>query len=158
MRQVVCALAIAASLAGLSAAVAIAATPKENHAAYVRRDNAMKEIGRNFYVGIGWVTQGKLPFSQDTVAAAENTVRLIPNMVSLFPVGSDVPESHLKPGLTSDPGKVKELVEKVQKSAVNFVADVKTGDKDKIAAAFKTLDDACLQCHNDYRKPYPPAQ
>jgi cytochrome c556 len=78
--------------------------------------------------------------------------------VSLFPVGSDVPESHLKPGLTTDPGKVKELVEKVQKSAANFVADVKTGDKDKIAAAFKTLDDACLECHNNYRKPYPPAQ
>jgi cytochrome c556 len=35
---------------------------------------------------------------------------------------------------------------------------VKTGDKDKIAAAFKTVDDACQLCHNDYRKPYPPAQ
>ncbi|MBV9567501.1 MAG: hypothetical protein JO172_05125 [Hyphomicrobiales bacterium] len=53
MRHLVSALAITASLASLSAAVAIAATPKENHAAYVRRDNAMKEIGRSFYVGIG---------------------------------------------------------------------------------------------------------
>jgi cytochrome c556 len=79
-------------------------------------------------------------------------------MVSLFPVGSDVPESHLKPGLTTDPNKVKELVEKVQKSAVTFVDQVETGDKDKIAAAFKTVDDACQLCHNDYRKPYPPAQ
>ncbi|MBV8447108.1 MAG: cytochrome c [Hyphomicrobiales bacterium] len=158
MRHVVSALAAAASLACLSAAVAIAATPKENHAAYVRRDNAMKEIGRSFYVGIGWVTQGKAPYSQDTVAAAENTVRLIPNMVALFPIGSDVPESHLKPGLTTDPSKVKELVEKVQKSAVSLVDEVKTGDKDKIAAIFKTVDDACQECHNAYRKPYPPQQ
>ncbi|MBV8184734.1 MAG: cytochrome c [Hyphomicrobiales bacterium] len=158
MRYVVCALAVSASLAGLGAAVAIAAAPKENHAAYVRRDNAMKEIGRNFYVGIGWVTQGKLPFSQDTVTAAENTVRLIPGMVSLFPVGSDVPESHLKAGLTNDPEKVKDLVDKVQKSAATLVDDVKTGDKEKIAAIFKTVDDACQLCHNDYRKPYPPAK
>ncbi|MBV8764539.1 MAG: cytochrome c [Hyphomicrobiales bacterium] len=158
MRYVVCALAVSASLAGLGAAVAIAATPKENHAAYVRRDNAMKEIGRNFYVGIGWVTQGKLPFSQDTVTAAENTVRLIPGMVSLFPLGSDVPESHLKPGLTNDPEKIKDLVDKVQKSAATLVDDVKTGDKEKIAAIFKTVDDACQLCHNDYRKPYPPAK
>ena len=158
MRYVVCALAVSAGLAGLGAAVAIAATPKENHAAYVRRDNAMKEIGRNFYVGIGWVTQGKLPFSQDTVTAAENTVRLIPGMVSLFPLGSDVPESHLKPGLTNDPEKIKDLVDKVQKSAATLVDDVKTGDKEKIAAIFKTVDDACQLCHSDYRKPYPPAK
>ncbi|MBV8962633.1 MAG: cytochrome c [Hyphomicrobiales bacterium] len=120
--------------------------------------NAMKEIGRSFYVGIGWVTEGKLSYSQDTVAAAENTVRLIPKMVSLFPVGSDVAESHLKPGLTTDPNKVKELVDKVQKTAASLVDEVKTGDKDKIAAIFKTVDDACQECHNTYRKPYPPQQ
>jgi cytochrome c556 len=158
MRHVVGALGVAAGLASVTVAVAVAATPKENHAAYVRRDNAMKELGRNFNVAIGWVTNGRMQFSQDTVTAAENTVRLIPNMVSLFPVGSDVTESHLKPGLTTDPNKVKQLVDAVQKSATTLVDQVKTGDMDKIAAIYKTVNDACGDCHNDFRKPYPPQQ
>jgi cytochrome c556 len=158
MRHVAGALGVAASLASVTVAVAVAATPKENHAAYVRRDNAMKELGRNFNVAIGWVVNGRMQFSQDTVTAAENTVRLIPNMVSLFPGGSDVPESHLKPGLTTDPNKVKQLVDAVQKSATTLVDQVKTGDMDKITAIYKTVNDACGDCHNDFRKPYPPQQ
>jgi cytochrome c556 len=156
MRRVVGALGIAASIAGLTMAVAIAATPKENHAAYIRRDNAMKELGRNFNVNIGWVVNGRMQFSPDTVTSAQNTLRLIPNMVSLFPLGSDVPESHLKPGLTTDPARVKEFVDAVQKSATTLVDEIKTGDKDKIAAIYKTVNDACQKCHDDFRKPYPP--
>jgi cytochrome c556 len=154
MRRMVGALGIAASIASLT--LAIAATPKENHAAYVRRDNAMKELGRNFNVNIGWVVNGRMQFSPDTVASAENTVRLIPNITALFPPGSDVPESHLKPGLTTDPNQVKEFVDAVQKSATTLVDEVKTGDKDKIAAIYKTVNDACGLCHEKFRKPYPP--
>ena len=49
-----------AAAAALIASAAIAATAEET-AAYQKRDDTMKQIGRNFYVGIGRVIQGQIP-------------------------------------------------------------------------------------------------
>jgi cytochrome c556 len=154
MRDILGSLGGAACLAGLMMAAATAGTPEENQAAFVRRDDTMKELGRSFNINIGRVASGRLQFSQETVASAENVLRIVATLPSLFPPGSDVPESHLKPELAASQARADELIAKVQADAAALLPVVKTGDKGAITIAYKTLNDACNACHNEFRKPY----
>jgi cytochrome c556 len=153
MRRMVGALCAAAYSVGLMLA-AIAATPEENHAAFIRRDEAMKQLGRSFNINIGRVASGKTQFSPDTIASAETVIGIIATLPTLFPPGSDVPESHLKSELLADPARADELIATVKADAAQLLEAVKTGDKGRIAVAYKTLNDACNACHNEFRKPY----
>jgi cytochrome c556 len=135
-------------------AVTIAATPKEDRAAYMHRKDVMKDLGRNFYVGIGKVVSGELKYGPETVTAAEETVRIIPTLGTLFQPGSDLPESHLKSNLFANRARADATIEDVKKQAVGLVPAVKTGDKDKIATAYQAVYDACNSCHTEFRKPY----
>jgi cytochrome c556 len=148
------ALGVAASVLSLMAVTGLAATAEENRAAYDRRDDTMKELGRNFTTNIGRVVSGRLQFTPDTVASADNVLRLVATLPTLFPEGSDVGDSHLKSELFAAPGRVHELLAAVQAGATALVPAVRTGDKAQIAAAYKTLNEACNACHTEFRKPY----
>jgi len=146
-------LGAAASIAALLLTGA-AATPQEDHAAYVRRDDSMKQLGRDLYISIGRVVQGKIKYSAATVAAAEDSIKVIATLPTLFPPGSNVPQSHLKPELFANKARVDQIIADVQKVAEGLVPAVKTGDKSKIATANKALIDACNACHKEFRTPY----
>jgi cytochrome c556 len=153
MRRLFGALATATYLTGLL--LVTAAATKADRVAYEHRKEVMKQLGRNFYVGIGKVVSGELEYnSKDTVAAAEETVRVIPQLPTLFQPGSDLPESHLKTILFSNKARVDQTIADVNKQAEGLVPAVKTGDKPKIAAAYQALYDACNSCHQEFRKPY----
>ncbi|MFI5012901.1 MAG: c-type cytochrome [Hyphomicrobiales bacterium] len=154
MRQMLGAFSAAACAAGLALVGAVAATPEENQAAFLRRDDAMKELGRSFNVNIGRVASGRAPLSPDTVASAESVTRIVATLPTRFPPGSDVPESHLKSELLADRARADELIAIVQADAAVLVQAAKTGDRGQIAVAYKTLNDACNTCHNEFRKPY----
>jgi cytochrome c556 len=83
-------------IAGLVLAAAVAASPEENQAAFARRDDKMKDLGRSFNVKIGRVVSGRLQFSPDTVTSAESVAHIVSTLPTLFPPGSDVADSHLK--------------------------------------------------------------
>jgi len=153
MRHKVGAFGVAAGMAGLALAVA-AATPEQDHAAFIRRDDAMKELGRSFNINIGRVASGRAQLSPDTAASAENVMRIVATFPTLFPLGSDVPESHLKAELLANRARADELIATVQTDAAVLVQAVKTGDKGQIAVAYKALNDACNACHDEFRKPY----
>jgi cytochrome c556 len=148
------ALAVTASLTSLIAVAAVAATVEENRAAYERRDDTMKELGRNFTTNIGRVVSGRLQFGPDTVASADNVLRLVATLPTLFPEGSNVAESHLKSELFAAPARVQELLAAVRAGATALVPAVRSADKAHIAAAYKTLNEACNACHSEFRKPY----
>ena len=135
----------------LIAPAAIGETADDDHAAFVLRDETMRQLGKNLYVRIGRVVQGYAPYGPDTVTAAEAAERLIATLPTLFPPGSDVPPSRMRTELLApDSGQVA-LIAAVQGATGSLVSAVKGGNPATMATAFKAVNDACTACHTKYR-------
>jgi cytochrome c556 len=137
---------------GMLLALVASALAEDGKVAYEHRLDTMKQMGRALYVAIGRVAKGRAEFSPDTVAAADTIARLAPDISSLFPPGSDVAGSNMKPEILSAPDKVKQFAAGVQAAMPGFVADVKSGDKARIASAYASMSKACDACHSEFRK------
>lgn len=131
--------------------LATSALGADGSAAFVVRRDTMKEMGRALYLGVGRVAKGRTEFGPDTVAAAERLARLA-TIGALFPPGSGVADSNMKPEILAEPDKVKELSGEVQAFTPSFVSDVESGGKVRIAAAYATMAKACDACHSEFRK------
>ena len=125
---------------------------EDGRAAFQKRHDTMKEMGRALYLVVGRVAKGRSDYGPDTVAAAEDLARLVTTIGTLFPPGSDVADSNMKPSILAAPDKVAQLVATVQAAMPGFVVDVKSGDKERIAAAYTKMSKACDACHSDFRK------
>jgi cytochrome c556 len=128
------------------------ALAEDGRAAFQKRHDTMKEMGRALYLVVGRVAKGRSEYGPDTVAAAENLARLVTTIGTLFPPGSDVAESNMKTSILAAPDKVAQLAAAVQATMPEFVVDVKSGDKARIAVAYTTMTKACDACHSDFRK------
>ena len=145
------------SLMMIVAAIAVtdaaaAAGPNDGQAAFALREETMKRLGRSLYTAIGRVVHGKAESSPDTLAAAETIAATVGTLGSVFPPGSDVPDSRIKPQIFSSQAKVDELVRGVQQAAIGLAPALKSGDKAALAAAYKAVNDACEACHREFRK------
>ena len=142
-------------IAGISALLTIAvhgAPPEDGKAAFEHREDTMKRMGRPLYLGIGRVVKGTAPYGPDTVTAAETVASLASTLDrSLFPPGSDVAESKMKPEIFAAGDQVDQLIAAVQTATSRLVPAVKSGDKAAIAAAYTAAADACNACHTKFR-------
>jgi cytochrome c556 len=143
----------AIGMAMLLTTVAQAAGPDDGKAAFALREDTMKRMGRALYGPIGRVARGKAEPGPDTVTAAETVISLAGTLANLFPAGSDVGESRIKPEIFSAKPRVDVLVQGVQAAAERLVPAAKSGDKAMITGAYQTVNDACEACHRDFRKP-----
>src|SRR5713226_9422099 len=108
-------LSAAAGATVLLTVVVYAASPEDGQAAFERRQDTMKRMGRPFYLGIGRVVKGTVAYGPDTVAAAETVASLASTLDdALFPPGSDVPESRVKPAIFTAASRVDQLIAAVQ--------------------------------------------
>ena len=143
-------------MAGISALLIIAvhgASLEDGKAAFDHREDTMKRMGRPFYLGIGRVVKGTAAYGPDTVAAAETVASLASTLDrTLFPPGSDVVESKIKPAIFTAGDHVDQLIAAVQTAAAQLVPAVKTGDKAAITAAYTAVANACNACHMEFRK------
>ena len=139
-------------LAGMLLVLAASALGADGKAAYEHRLDTMKQMGRALYVTVGRVAKGRTEFGPDTVTAAETIARLAPNIGTLFPPGSDVAGSNMKPEIFAAPDKVTQFAAGVQAAIPGFVADVKSGDKARIAGAYAAMSKACDACHSEFRR------
>ena len=128
------------------------ALAEDGSAAFEHRRDTMKAMGRALYLGVGRVAKGRAEFGPDTVTAAETLAKLAATIGTLFPPGSDVPDSNMKPAILAAPDKVTQLAAAVQAAMPGFVAEVKSGDKARIAAAAAAMNKACDACHSEFRK------
>lgn len=135
------------------APLAEAAGPDETQAAFDHRVDTMKRMGHALYVTIGKVVRGKAELGPDTAEAAETIVTLSASIPTLFPAGSNVGDSRMKPEISIAGPRVQELAAGVQQAAASLAAAAKSGDKTALAAAYKAQDEACEACHRDFRKP-----
>ena len=145
--------AVSALLAVAVPVVVYAASTVDGQAAFERRENTMKHMGRPLYLGIGRVVKGTAAYGPDTVAAAETVASLAGTLDrSLFPPGSDVDGSRIKPEIFSANDHVDQLIAAVQSATAQLVPAVRTGDKIAITAAYNAVADACNACHSEFRK------
>jgi cytochrome c556 len=146
-------LVLIAGITGLSAASVDGASPEDGKAAFERREDTMKHMGRPLFLTIGRVVKGTVAYGPDTVTAAETVASLASTLdLSLFPPGSNVAESKMRPEIFAASGHVDQLIAAVQAAAAKLVPAVKTGDKAEISAAYATVADACNACHSEFRK------
>jgi cytochrome c556 len=145
--------ALAAGAGALLAAVSQAAPPDDGKVAFERREDKMKHMGRPFYLGIGRVVKGTAAYGPDTVTAAETVAALASTLDrSLFPPGSDVAESKIKPEIFAANDHVDQLIAAVQAATAKLLPAVKTGDKAAITVAYTAVNNACNACHTKFRK------
>jgi cytochrome c556 len=130
-----------------------AAGPEDGQAAFSLRETTMKQMGRAFYGTIGRVVKSKAEPGPDAIAAAEKVVGLVGNLTNLFPPGSDVGESRIKPEIFFAQARVIVLIQDVQSAAAQLALAAKGGDRAGIASAFQALNGACEACHREFRKP-----
>jgi cytochrome c556 len=149
MRQKRLAMIACALVAGAMMATSVLA--QDGKAAFEKRRGTMKEISRAFYTGIGRVVKGRADYGPDTVVSAETLAKLTATIATLFPPGSEAPESRMKPAILSAPEKVTQLTAALQATMPSLIDAVKSGDKARIAAAYETTNNACEACHTDYR-------
>jgi cytochrome c556 len=144
---------MAAGASVLLAVVVYAASPEDGKAAFQRREDTMKHMGRPLYLGIGRVVKGTAAYGPDTVTAAETVASLASTLDrSLFPPGSDVDGSKIKPAIFAAGDHIDQLIAAVQTATAQLVPAVKTGDKAAIAAAYTAAANACNACHTEFRK------
>lgn len=137
---------------GIVALLSVSALAEDGKAAFEQRRDTMKAMGRALYIGVGRVIKGRADYGPDTVDAAENLAKLAATIGTLFPPGSDVPDSNMKPAILDASGKVQQLAAGVQAAVTAFVPEVKSGDKARIAAAYAVVNKACDACHTEFRK------
>jgi cytochrome c556 len=146
-------LVLIAGITALSAASVDGASPKDGKAAFERREDTMKHMGRPLFLGIGRVVKGTTAYGPDTVTAAETVASLASTLDrTLFPPGSDVAESKIKPEIFAAMDHVDQLIAAVQTATAKLVPAVKTGDKAAITIAYTAAADACNACHKEFRK------
>jgi cytochrome c556 len=142
-------------VAGATALLAVsvhAATPEDGKAAFAHREDTMRSMGHALYLGIGRVVKGKADLGPDTVNAADTVVELSHTLTPLFPVGSDVADSKMKPEIFAAQDCIPQLVAGVEDAAQKLTVAVKSGDNSAIAAAYAATNNACNACHNQFRK------
>ena len=140
------------AVTGLASASAAVFAAGEDQVAFELRRDTMKAMGRDLYTGVGRAVKGRAAFGPDTAVAAEAVVKRAAALGTLFPPGSAVAGSGMKPELLADRPRVDALITAVQAAAPQLAAAVGSGDKAKIAAAYKALNDACEACHTSFRK------
>src|SRR4029077_10409287 len=120
---------VTAGIGVLSATAVRGASPEDGKAAFERREETMKRMGRPLYLGIGRVVKGTAAYGPDTVTAAETVASLASTLDrTLFPTGSDVAESKIKSEIFAAMDHVDQLIAAVQTAARKLVPAVKTGD------------------------------
>jgi cytochrome c556 len=142
-------------VAGTTALLAVAgvASSEDGKAAFERREDTMKHMGRPFYLGIGRVVKGTAAYGPDTVAAAETVASVVGTLNrTLFPPGSDVAESKIKPEIFAANDHVDQLIAAVKTATKHLVPAVKTGDKAAMSAAYTAVYNACNACHKEFRR------
>jgi cytochrome c556 len=146
-------LALIAATGLLSAVAGYGAPADDGKAAFERREDTMKHMGRPLYLGIGRVVKGTAAYGPDTVSAAETVATLAATLdKSLFPPGSNVADSKMRPEIFAAGEHVDQLIAAVQAAVAKLVPAVKSGDKVAITAAYTAAADACNACHKEFRK------
>lgn len=144
-------LAIGAAFA-ISALAPLAALAQDKDKVIADRQDFMKRQIREWIVVRNYV-QGNAD-QQAAATAADNLVKLVPDVPKHFPPGTAGPTPDgkwgAKPEIWTEQAKFQAAQKKVTEQVAALDTAVKSGDKAKVEVAFKELD-ACNACHDTFR-------
>ena len=142
------------ALAGFIAATATTATAqfRKPEDAIKYRQSVMTVQGRAFYGSIGGMASGRTPYDPKVAAdSAELVVMLAKLPWTAFGPGTDKgAPTDAKPAIWTDPGKFKELADKMQAETVKLAAAAKTGNLDNLKSAYAATRETCKACHDAF--------
>ena len=151
MRSFLKLLALGAALM-LGAAYSTAALAADKDQVIKDRQALMKDQGRQWLVVRNYI-QGKADQAA-AISAVESLTKSVPKVPDYFPPGTGGPSPGgkwgTKPEIWSEHDKFLAADKKVADQVATLDAAVKSGDKAKVAAAFKDLD-ICSGCHQTFR-------
>ncbi|WP_395028383.1 c-type cytochrome [Comamonas odontotermitis] len=143
-------------LAALACAVALSGFSTGASAQFAKAEDAIKYRQSALFVmaqhfgRVGAMANGKVPFD---AKAAEQNADIVAQMAKLPWAGFDAAHEggKAKPEIWKEQAKFKDLADKMQAETVKLAAAAKTGDLDKLKAAFGPAAASCKACHDDFR-------
>ncbi|MFE1573979.1 c-type cytochrome [Comamonas odontotermitis] len=141
------ALVCAAALSGFSTGASAQFAKAEDAIKY--RQSALFVMAQHFG-RVGAMANGKVPFD---AKAAEQNADIVAQMAKLPWAGFDAAHEggKAKPEIWKEQAKFKDLADKMQAETVKLAVAAKTGDLDKLKAAFGPAAASCKACHDDFR-------
>lgn len=127
----------------------IAEDNPENYIKY--RKAVMKAIGGHMGAS-SQIVRGKITSDAALSLHSKALADLNMNLTKLFPEGSDFGETRAKESIWDDWAKFEAAAKKGEEATAAFSTAVRTGDSEKIKAAFKEVGKSCKGCHKEYRK------
>ncbi len=150
MKKMIRAAAVLAAAAAVSLPAAAQFAKAEDAIKY--RQSAFAVLGHHFS-RLGAMANGKMPYDAATAAADGEVIAL----VSKLPATGFVPGSEkghntkAKANLWKELPKIKDLNEKMLAEVDKLSVAAKSGDLDKLKAAFGPAAQSCKACHDDFR-------
>ena len=143
----IAALACAAALSAVSTSASAQFAKAEDAIKY--RQNALFVMAQHFG-RVGAMANGKVPFD---AKVAEQNADIVAQMAKLPWAGFEAAHEggKAKPEVWKEQAKFKDLADKMQAETTKLAAAAKTGDLDKLKAAFGPAAASCKACHDDFR-------
>ena len=140
-------LACAAALSGVSTTASAQFAKAEDAIKY--RQSALFVMAQHFG-RVGAMANGKVPYD---AKAAELNADIVAQMAKLPWAGFEAAHEggKAKPEIWKEQAKFKDLADKMQAETTKLAAAAKTGDLDKLKAAFGPAAASCKACHDDFR-------
>ena len=113
------------------------------------RQSALSVLGTHFS-RLGAMANGKMPFD---AKSAQESAEVVAFMAKLPWAGFEAAHEggKAKPEVWKEQAKFKELATKLEAETGKLAAAAKTGDLDKVKAAFGPAAATCKACHDDFR-------
>ena len=140
--------AVGALLVGMAGGVTAESDP-ENVIKY--RQGSMSALGGHMSAS-AQIVRGKVNYGDHLLFHAEAIEAISRRVSELFPEGSDFGETEAKAEIWEQWDEFQTVSRKAQQAAGDYLVAVKGGDKAVIGKSFRSLADACKQCHKKFRE------
>lgn len=115
------------------------------------RQSVMYTMGNHFYLRIGAMANGRIPFDAKAVVENADVVATLSRQPWIaFGPGTNVGNTDAKPALWNEQAKFKELSEKMQSEVAKLQTVSRTGDLDAIKVAYRSASSTCKACHDAF--------
>ena len=103
--------------------------------------------------GIKAIVSGHVPFHDHLDLHIVSLEQQFAQILSLFPVGSDLGKTNAKITIWEKPEKFIQAVERSQQALQTFKKVAARGNKDEMRKAFRTFGtNSCGNCHKSFKK------
>ncbi len=115
------------------------------------RQGAMSALGGHMGAS-AQIVRGKVDYGEHLLFHAEAIEAVSRRVSDMFPEGSDFGETDAKELIWDKWEEFQKLSRKAEQAAGDYLVAVKGGDKAVIGKSFRSLADACKQCHKKFRE------